>query len=61
MRRDSIPLSFILVSIIFIGGQLLQVFQQDSISQTAHIVGGIIGAASGFQLARQQGQDATEW
>ncbi len=61
MRRDSIPLSFLLVSIIFIGGELLQVFQQDNISQTAHIVGGIIGAAFGFLLARQQGQGATEW
>ena len=55
MRRDAIPLSFILVSLIFIGGELLQVFQQDNISQTAHIVGGIIGAVFGFQLTRSRG------
>ena len=54
MRRDSIPLSFILVSIIFIGGELLQVFQRDNISQTAHIVGGVIGAVFGFYLAQQR-------
>jgi membrane associated rhomboid family serine protease len=55
MRRDSIPLSFVLVSVIFIGGELTQVFRQDNISQTAHIVGGIVGAVFGFQLARQRG------
>ncbi len=55
MRHNAIPLSFLLVSIIFIGGELLQIFQDDNISQTAHIVGGAIGAVFGFQRTRAQG------
>ena len=52
MRSGSIPLSFLLVSFIFIGRELVQVFRQDNISQMAHIVGGSIGAVFGFTLAK---------
>lgn len=52
MKADSIPLSFLLVSAIFVGGELLQMFQQDDISQMAHIVGGVVGAVFGFQRTR---------
>jgi rhomboid protease GluP len=55
MRANSIPLSFLLVSAIFIGSELLQIFQQDDISQTAHIVGGLVGAVFGFQRTRPRG------
>ena len=36
--------------------ELTQVFQQDNIAQTAHIVGGIVGAVFGFQLTRSPGR-----
>ena len=52
MKSGSIPLSFLLVSFIFIGRELIQVFRQDNISQMAHIVGGSIGAVFGFRLAK---------
>ena len=52
MRSGSIPVSFLLVSFIFIGRELVQVFRQDSVSQMAHIVGGSIGAGFGFKLAK---------
>ncbi len=55
MKSGSIPLSFLLVSLIFIGGELVQVFRQDNISQMAHIVGGSIGAVFGFRLAKPAG------
>ena len=55
MKSGSIPVSFLLVSFIFIGRELVQVFRQDSISQMAHIVGGSIGAVFGFRLARPSG------
>ncbi len=55
MRANSIPLSFLLVSAIFIGSELVQVFQQDDISQMAHIVGGMVGAVFGFQRTRPRG------
>jgi membrane associated rhomboid family serine protease len=52
MKSGSIPVSFLLVSFIFIGRELVQVFRHDNISQMAHIVGGSIGAVFGFRLAR---------
>ena len=51
VKRNSIPLSFILVSCIFVGNELFQSFARDNISQMAHIVGGAIGALFGFKLA----------
>ena len=53
MRDDSIPLSFLLVSFIFIGRELIQVFRYDSVSQMAHIVGGSVGAVFGFRLGNR--------
>jgi len=54
MREGEIPLTFILVAFIFLGQQVVQgIFVQDNISQMGHIVGGIVGAAFGFYLARR--------
>ena len=48
---DSIPLTFVLIALIYVGEQLYQTFFiSDNISHMAHIVGGIIGACSGFVL-----------
>ncbi|ERP31481.1 rhomboid family intramembrane serine protease [Chitinivibrio alkaliphilus] len=44
LKKGSIPLSFILVFLIFIGGEGLRAFQTDGISQIAHIIGGVCGA-----------------
>ena len=52
VRRGTIPLTFILVFILFIGGEILQGLTEDTISQMAHIVGGIIGAVYGFTSTR---------
>jgi membrane associated rhomboid family serine protease len=52
MKSGSIPLTFLLVSFIFIGRELVQVLREDNISQMAHIVGGSIGAVFGFRLAK---------
>ena len=38
----TIPLTFLLVALLYIGQQLLQVFQKDNISQLSHIVGGAV-------------------
>lgn len=44
-----IPLTFIVVAIIYIGGELLGgVFENDSISQLSHIIGGVIGCGFGY-------------
>ena len=52
VKRNSIPLSFVLIFCIFIGGEMLAIFEDDNISQMAHIVGGTIGAILGFFFAR---------
>lgn len=52
VRRGTIPLTFVLVFILFIGGEVVQGLAEDKISQMAHIVGGIIGAVYGFTSTR---------
>ena len=47
-RRGSIPLTFILIAILFIGKEIIQSIDQDNISQFAHIIGGILGSVFGF-------------
>jgi membrane associated rhomboid family serine protease len=47
-RHGEIPLTFVLVSALFLGGEVTRAFTQDQISQFAHIMGGICGAAFGF-------------
>ena len=53
-RAGEIPLSFILVAIIFIGQQVYEgIVVQDNISNMAHIIGGIVGAVVGYNLNRK--------
>lgn len=53
-RAGEIPLSFILVAIIFIGQQVYEgIAVQDNISNMAHIIGGIVGAVVGYNLNRK--------
>ena len=53
-RAGEIPLSFILVAVIFIGQQVYEgIAVQDNISNMAHIVGGIVGAVVGYNLNRK--------
>ena len=47
-RKGSIPITFILVLIFFVGKELIGAFQNDGISQYAHIMGGILGGIFGF-------------
>ncbi|MDR0707524.1 MAG: rhomboid family intramembrane serine protease [Treponema sp.] len=48
IQKGEIPLTFILVLILYLGDQIVQIFQTDSISQFAHIVGGFLGSLFGF-------------
>ena len=49
----SIPLTFVLVAVLYIGQQIYQgIFQQDNISQLTHIVGGIVGSALAFMMRK---------
>ena len=49
-KNNEIPLTFILVVILFLGNEVLGMFRDDNISQGTHIIGGIIGTFYGFLL-----------
>jgi len=46
--RGEIPLTFILVLILYMGVQIIESFYTDNISQFAHIAGGLCGSFFGF-------------
>lgn len=53
-RTGEIPITFILVAIIYLGQQVYDgVVIKDNISNMAHIVGGIVGGISGFTLNKK--------
>ncbi len=47
-KEGEIPLTFVLVLILFLAKEVVQAFSSDDISQFAHIVGGLIGSLFGF-------------
>lgn len=50
-EEGKIPLTFILVAALYIGEQIYGgLFVKDDVSYLTHILGGIVGAASGFAL-----------
>ena len=53
MRAGSIPMTFLLVAIIYIGGQLYDgIFVQDNVSNLTHILGGAVGSLFGYLAGR---------
>lgn len=51
-ERGTIPLTFIAVVILFLGNEVLSMFgKADGISHSAHLIGGLAGAAFGFLTA----------
>ncbi|MCR5108183.1 MAG: rhomboid family intramembrane serine protease [Lachnospiraceae bacterium] len=57
-NSGEIPLTFILVAVIYIGQQLYEgLIVSDDISNTAHIVGGIVGAVIGYAFNKREAED----
>ena len=53
-KNGEIPLTFILVAVIFLGQQVYEgVFLQDNISNLSHVLGGIIGSIVGYRLNKK--------
>lgn len=52
VRKREIPLTFIAVAVLYLGGELVAAFKNDQVSQMAHLIGGLTGAAFGFIGAR---------
>lgn len=53
-QEGEIPLTFILITIIYIGQQVIQgMTVNDNVSQLGHIIGGIVGAIVGYVLNKK--------
>jgi membrane associated rhomboid family serine protease len=49
-KAGQIPLTFVLVALLFIGREVIEALKPDQISQFAHIVGGVCGGLFGLWL-----------
>ena len=45
---NGIPLTFVLVTVFYLGNEIMSIYENDNISRFAHIAGGIIGSFFGF-------------
>jgi membrane associated rhomboid family serine protease len=52
IRSGEIPLTFILIVVLFLAKEFIAAFAEDNISQFAHIIGGICGSLFGFIFTR---------
>jgi membrane associated rhomboid family serine protease len=48
IKSGHIPLTFLLIAVLFLGKEIFYSISEDQISQFAHIVGGVCGAVFGF-------------
>ncbi len=54
-KQGEIPLTFILVALIFIGQEIVSgIVYDDNISNLAHILGGVVGSITGFMLIKEE-------
>ncbi len=53
IRQGEIPLTFVLIVVLYLAREVVAAFGQDDISQFAHIVGGITGSVFGFLKTRR--------
>ncbi len=53
IKGGGIPITFILVFLLYMGREFYDaVFVSDNVSQLTHIIGGIVGAATGFYMGK---------
>ena len=53
VSAGEIPITFILVAILFVGKEFLQSVEVNQVAESAHIIGGICGSIFGFNGARR--------
>ncbi|MBI9106487.1 MAG: rhomboid family intramembrane serine protease [Spirochaetales bacterium] len=53
-RNGEIPLTFILILILYLAVEIINAFSYDDISQFAHIIGGVFGSLFGFLRPRKR-------
>lgn len=58
IKSGHIPLTFIIVVILYLGKEIMNSMRPDQISQSAHIIGGVCGGAFGFLAQNRLGKKA---
>jgi GlpG protein len=58
IRQGEIPLTFILIVVLYLAREFVNALNPDTISQLAHIAGGIIGGLFGFLFSRADSKTA---
>lgn len=48
VQGNAIPITFLIVAVMFLGKEIAATMQADNISQAAHIIGGVCGSLFGF-------------
>lgn len=48
IRAREIPLTFIIIAVLFLGNEVAASLKPDKVSQFSHIAGGVVGAGYGF-------------
>ena len=59
IKKKGIPLTFVLVLLLFIGQEILNSMEKNTTSEFAHIAGGIIGSVFGFMINNRKMQGVT--
>ena len=58
-REGEIPLTFILVALIYLGQQIWDgITVKDNVSNLTHIIGGLVGGGAGYLLNRKKARSA---
>ena len=52
VEDGQIPLTFILIALLFVGKEMLNGIWDDGVSQFAHVMGGVCGGVFGFTSRR---------
>lgn len=59
LKSGEIPLTFILVALIYIGGEVYQgIAVEDNVSNLTHILGGVVGSGLGFFMGGSKSKKA---
>lgn len=53
VRGGEIPLTFVAIAVIYMGGEIIRSLSNDQISHMAHLIGGGVGGTFGFLWARR--------
>ena len=60
LKKGTIPLTFILVALLFLGQEVFNSLKADNVSQFAHILGGVSGAGFGFLASGRRDRSAAK-